>query len=355
MATSWARRSPAERRRAGTAASAATLRRRPAPPRRRAAGSRASATSCGRSCSSMWPVRGATCRTASGSAPASCRLCRTGVSSSLVADQDLDGDPGERRQLRALVVPAECGVEDGEGPHGGRVHDLRAHPHHLVGRVRAVEEAPDRPLVLPARRRRQLPQPLDEAGAAQRGGDEAGGQPADQPPGRGPGLGGQVAGGGGDQQRAAHPVAEQLGPGRGQAHDRHAAHRVAGEDDGAAGRDLVQHAPHVQAEPVDGDGGRVVVAGCPGRAPVAALVVADQPQVARGDAGDQQADRVVPRGLRERPAVGEDEGHRGVVGAVDRGVQQRAVVGPDGGGPPPARLGDHAATSGVRSVPGVPT
>jgi hypothetical protein len=109
----------------------------------------------------------------------------------------------------------------------------------------------------------------------------------------------------------------------------------------------VDHRGKVVAELVDGD-----LCLAPGRPAVPALVVADEPEIARRDPGGELVGDVVPGGLGQRPAVGEDDGDRSVVGAVDRGVQLGAVRGADGGDAAPDGRG-HAATSAL--VAGVPT
>ena len=126
---------------------------------------------------------------------------------------------------------------------------------------------------------------------------------------------------------------------------------------GPVGSQLVEQVAEVGAELVDGQLGDVVgVAAIPGRAAVPALVVADQPQLAVGDPGREQVGDVVPGGLGQRPAVGEHEGDRRVVGAVDDGVDQRAVAGADGGDAAEDGAGAHAATSAVLGAPaGTPT
>ena len=80
------------------------------------------------------------------------------------------------------------------------------------------------------------PDPLDGPRAADGGRDHAGHQLQLQPLGERVARGREVAGRRRDQGDAAHAVAEQLRPGRGQAHDRHAAHRVPAEDDRAGTR-----------------------------------------------------------------------------------------------------------------------
>ena len=102
-----------------------------------------------------------------GSASAMSWLCRSGVSLSLRADQDLDRDAGQRLELRELVVHPEGRGERGERPHGRGVHDLGPGQHHGVGRVGAVEQVADQLLVPRGRRRQQPAQPLDDAGAGQ--------------------------------------------------------------------------------------------------------------------------------------------------------------------------------------------
>ena len=176
ICTSWARRSSAvRRRRAGSGAGeavTAVMRRRSAVA---AVSSRsiASTTSCGRSWVSMCPVRSTTCSVASGSASASWRLCRFGVSLSLSPTRISTGTSVSAVELLALVVLAQRRVEGGERPHRRGVHDLGPGHDHLVGGVGAVEQLADHLLVARVRRRQQLPEPLEDPGAADGRGQHA--------------------------------------------------------------------------------------------------------------------------------------------------------------------------------------
>ena len=191
--------------------------------------------------------------------------------------------------------------------------------HHLVGRVGAVEQAADHLLVPRVVRRQQLAQPLHDAGAAEDRVQHAGLQPR-HPPAGAARVRGQVAGRRRDQRtpRTRSPNSSGRDAAR---------HMIVmppiecpPSTTGPVGRQLVEHRGEVVAELVDGDLGLA-----PGRAAVPALVVADQPQLARGDPRGEQVGDVVPGRLGQRPAVGEDDGDRRVVGAVDRGVQLGAV------------------------------
>ena len=161
-------------------------------------------------------------------------LCRFGVSLSLSPTRISTGHAGQRLQLAALVVLAERRVERGERPHRRGVHDLG--PGH----------APSRRW----RRRRRAARGPSSGAAGGSGGSSRrsrsstrappmaavtmpGRQLQLQPLGERLARGCEVAGRRRHEGHAAHPVAEQLGAGRGQAHDRHAAHRVAAEDDRA--------------------------------------------------------------------------------------------------------------------------
>ena len=84
---------------------------------------------------------------------------------------------------------------------------------------------------------------------------------------------------------------------------------------------------------------------------MAALVVADQPDLAGGHVRGQQRGDVVPGGLREGPAVRQHHGHRGVRGPVDGGVQLGAVGGRDGvHGALDGAAADHGAGHAAASV-----
>jgi hypothetical protein len=165
-------------------------------------------------------------------------------------------------------------------------------------------------------------------------------QPAHELHGAGedPGLD-QPARRGGEQEDADHPAAEQLRALAGERHHAHAAHGVAGQHHRPGGGDRVEDLAQVAPGAVD----RGVGQPRPPGPPVAALVPEHQPgPAAQGGALD------LPLGEARGEPVGEDDGDRCVLGAVELHVQRDAVVGDHRAGS--RRWGTGRARQGRRRV-----